>query len=319
MKFVVLGTSGFTLSCTRALLDAKASVCALINLPKGLLPLHPAPVASFARTNKIPYHEVSDINSSASISLIKKYAPDYIFSTWPKIIGGKVLCIPRAYTIGTHPAALPFNRGRHPLHWMIVLGIKHTKLSYFAMDEGVDSGRLLLQVPFSIGHSDTIADAVSKMNRTGYTGTRMLCKRLRNNSLFKGSIQQASLANYWRKRTLHDVLLDMRMSTDAIARTVRSFSPPYPCAKLIFENHILDVCNASIVRPKISAAHFKRMEHGKIIAARQRMVVLKTDDGIIELNFKNPIPKAMTKAKCIHPPSKYISKWAGALVNQLSQ
>ena len=72
--------------------------------------------------------------------------------------------MPNNFSIGTHPTALPFNRGRHPLHWVIDLGISETKLSFFKMDEGVDTGNIILQCPFQIDEGDEIEDVNSKMN-----------------------------------------------------------------------------------------------------------------------------------------------------------
>jgi len=303
MKFVVLGTSEFTIRCAQALLDSGMDV-SLISMPKNALPLNSANILEFAQAHKIPYNEIEDINNSEAIDVIKKYQPDYIFSSWPRIIKKDVIQIPKM-VIGTHPTELPHNRGRHPLHWLIILGLSESKLSFFSMDEGVDTGRVLLQIPFSITKNDTVSDLISKVNELAYEGTKKLCEQLKSSP--EGIEQDHTKANYWRKRTPHDVILDLRMSSSIILRTVRSFAPPYPCAKLIFENNILPITKAAVANTNLTEKEIRRIEPGKIIRAEGKKITVKVDDSIMQLET-NELPQSLLEAKYIHPPTKYLAK-----------
>lgn len=313
MRFVVLGTSEFTLSCLQALIDSKAEVCGLISLPKEDRPLNSADIRGFAKERGIDYQEAKDINSQAAIEIVKSYQADYLFSSWPKILSKEVLAAVENFCIGSHPGDLPFNRGRHPLHWLIALGINQTKLSFFIVDQGIDSGKILLQVPLEIDPGDTIDSLNSKLNTAGYQGTAELCQQLRINPLPEGLNQDQGMANYWRKRSSHDITLDLRMSADMILRTVRSFASPYPCANLIFENQVIKISQASIVDDK----DVESMEHGKIIGVCGKKIRIKVDDAVIELESKDPLPTLLNKAGYIHPPGKYLLKWPKELASQL--
>lgn len=308
MKFVVLGTSEFTIHCSKALLDSGAEVSLLVSMPQHSLPLNSADIPGFAKSRNIPYCEIEDINSHDSISIIQKYKPDYILSSWPKILKDRILNMPRMYCIGTHPTELPYNKGRHPLHWMIVLGFHKSKLSFFRMDEGVDTGRLLLQMPFSISQNDSIHNVLSKLNDVAYKGTKKLLERLKN--FPEGTPQDNMKANYWRKRTIHDLILDLRMPSNLILRIVRSFSLPYPCAKLIFRNYVIPISNALIVQTDLSDKELLRIEPGKIIDIEGMRIRVKAEDGIVDLESTAKIPSSLLKAKYIHPPSKYIAEWS---------
>ena len=278
-------------------------------MPACALPNNSADVSQFAQAHNIPYHEIEDVNDSHSVAMIRGYAPDYLFVSWPKLLCRDVLEIPRLYCIGTHPTDLPYNRGRHPLHWLIVLGIQHTKLTFFEMDKGVDAGKVLLQIPFEIASRDTIGDVVVKMNQAAYMGTRTLCERLRENPRYSGEKQDHSKGNSWRKRTPHDVTLDLRMSSNVIVRIVRSYAPPYPCANLLFEKDIVKISDAIIVEPDMATEDLQRLEPGKIIRAEQRSITVKAEDGIIILIAKNELPQSILSAKYIHPPSLYMQNW----------
>ena len=308
MRFIMLGNSEFTLHCTKALLDSGSDVCAMISMPNHSRPSNSADIALFSKQKGLSYHEIEDINSPESLTLLSTYSPDYIYCEWPRILGENVLNIPKGYCIGTHPTDLPYNRGRHPLHWCICLGISTTSLSFFRMDKGVDTGDILLQISFPITPDDSIADLNNKMNRAAYRGTRELHEKLLADIAYTGKRQNHNLANYWRKRTPHDVTIDLRMSGDLIIRTVRSYTLPYPCANLIFEKNIIKIVHATLVSVDISFEQLQRIEPGKIINIDQNTIRVKVDDGIIDLECLSKIPGELLKARYIHPPSMYISK-----------
>jgi len=317
MNVIVLGTSHFTLSCAKAIIDSQVRLSGLISMPAHAVPLNSADVSGFAREQVIPYHEIEDINSSASLKVLRSYAPDYIFSSWPKLLTKDVLDVPRWFVIGTHPTELPFNRGRHPLHWIIVQGISETKLSFFQVDESIDTGKILLQVPVVINRDDSIVDLIAKVNAAGYDGTQQLFRRLVENPAYEGVEQNHGLANYWRKRTPHDVTLDFRMSSDSVVRIVRSLMPPYACANLIFEKYVIKIRQAALPSIIMSPSELERIEPGKIISTDNRRIRIKAADGIVELEYVGQLPESLLRAKYLHPPSKYFSQWAEELSAQL--
>ena len=309
MELIVLGTSEFSLSCARAVLDSGQTISAVISLPQHLMPLNPVNMAAFAKTQGIPYYEIDDINSQSTIDLLKKLSPDYILCSWPKLVRREVLEIPRRFCIGDHPTSLPYNRGRHPLHWLIAMGHHETKMSFFKMDEGIDSGPILVQVPFSIETTDKIDTVVDKMNQAAYTGIKKLMEKISHDPLYEGEKQNQDKANYWRKRSVHDLIIDMRMPADLILRTVRSFSPPYPCAKFIFKEHILNIQDANLAKTHLSSEEVKRIEPGKIMSWEGKKVQIKADDAIVELECDVDLPADLRAANYVHPPTKYMAEW----------
>ncbi|MBI3021756.1 MAG: methionyl-tRNA formyltransferase [Candidatus Omnitrophica bacterium] len=315
MRFVVLGASEFALRCAGAIIDSRAEVRALISTPPHARPNNSTDVSAFASERRIPYYEMEDVNVPDSANLIRELSPDYILSAWHKILKREILGIPRFGCIGTHPTELPFNRGRHPLHWLIALGISNTTLTFFRMDEGVDSGNVLLQIPFQIAPDDCIDDAVSAMNEAAYEGTKSLCARLLRDPDYAGTKQDHTVANSWRKRTPHDVTIDLRMSADIIRRTIQSFAPPYPCANLLFEGHMIKVSRASIaaLTTELAPDQLRRLEPGRVIAVAGNTVRVKVDDAIMDLECRGPLPSRVFEAKYIHPPSKYLAEWPRVL------
>lgn len=309
MKFVVLGTTEFAKQCVRGLMDGGQKVLLFVSMRKELRPENSVDIKEFSLEKGIDYLEVEDINSPESIFAIQSYAPEVIFSAWPKILKPPILRVPRFCVIGSHPTALPFNRGRHPLHWEIVLGFHQSSLTFFRLDEGVDTGRILLQVPYEINSEDTIAALVSKVNSVAYQASHHLGQLLSTAGVPEGLEQDHRQANYWRKRTRHDVTIDLRMSAEQIIRTVRSFTFPFPCAMLLFEQHVLHVVQASLAPTVYSLEELQRMEPGKIIRASDRVIRVKAIDQIVDLLCQESLPVGLLSAKYVYPPTKYLVEY----------
>tara|TARA_Y100000588_G_C14230714_1_gene915151 strand:- start:367 stop:1359 length:993 start_codon:yes stop_codon:yes gene_type:complete len=320
MNVIVLGTTNFSLKAAEGFLDNGYHISALINMPENVRPQNSANVKEYASYRKIAYYEIEDVNSQASIDILSSQSPDLIFLSWPKIIQSQVIQVPKYCCIGTHPTNLPFNRGRHPLHWLITQGIPETKLSFFVVDEGVDTGDILLQQSINIKENDTISDVSNRIDEAVYEGVSGLVDTL--NEFESGyeadkntkindycKVQDPKLANYWRKKTPFDVTLDFRLSTQDLIRIVRSFTLPFPCANLIFEDYIIKVIEAyegNYTNYNLSVP-INYIEPGKIIQVKSNHIIVKTNDGFVELVCRDKLPKKLKSAKYIHPPIKYLS------------
>ena len=112
-------------------------------------------LSPLCRKHRIPVTYTPDINSDESIIWIKKLVPDIIFCFgWSRLLKSNVLNVAPKGVVGYHPATLPANRGRHPLIWALVLGLKQTGSTFFFMDEGSDSGDILSQLQIKITETD---------------------------------------------------------------------------------------------------------------------------------------------------------------------
>ena len=68
-----------------------------------------------------------NINDEETLEFVRSKAPDVIYCFgWSRLIGKELLALPPYGVIGFHPAAIPANRGRHPLIWALALGLDKT-------------------------------------------------------------------------------------------------------------------------------------------------------------------------------------------------
>jgi methionyl-tRNA formyltransferase len=306
MKIVAIGTSKFLISCVTGLTNAGHEIICLISQPEVCLPVNSVDVKKYAELLGAKYFEVEDINSDMSMKYLKELKPDIIFSAWPKLIKKEILSIPKYCVIGSHPTSLPCNRGRHPLHWQLVLKIKESLLSFFMMDEGVDSGPILLQKPYSIELNDNIKSLNDKLDQLAPKAAEELGELLHIKPFPSGQVQDHSVSNVWRKRTLYDVTIDFRMQGGDIISLVKSFSEPFSHAMICTENSMLYVVDARVNSEEIYSNNLTNIEPGKILYSEKKVLKVKVADCIVDFVLLNKLDKDFYTKSYLHPPAKYI-------------
>jgi len=299
-SFLVLGNSRLTKAFTDEI-NKQFFLSGVISTTPEKRQLNSLDLKKYCEQKKIKFLTYNNLNSERGNLLLKKFKPDFIVSTWPYILSKNTVNIPKCLFIGTHPTNLPSNRGRHPLHWLICLGFKTSKISFFKIDSKVDHGPLLIQKSFKVFPDKPISATEKMMIKSAKRALRKLLKMLKNNSI-STKMQNHRNANYWRKRTVHDVILDPRMDHNVILRTVNSFCKPYPEAILIFNDQIYRIKKARVLP---SPPDLKRMEFGRIKAAKKNMLILRMGNRLIELHLNKKIPLITKKNNCVHPPSYY--------------
>lgn len=217
-------------------------------------------LSSLAEEHGIDCKYVKDINAPHILDWIESLKPEVIYCFgWSSLIKKQLLNLSPLGVIGYHPAELPMNRGRHPLIWALVLGLRRTASTFFKMDEGADSGDILSQYFIPIEREDYAADLYEKIIETAkkqvYELTYQLAKREHT-----FTAQDHSKANLWRKRGIADGRIDFRMSSDAIYNLIRGLSKPYVGAHIDFQEKEFKVWTA-----KTCDDLYPNFEAGKVI------------------------------------------------------
>lgn len=174
--------SNFSHPSLRALLAAGIEVCAVVvpavahgvsepalrrlEVPsrrRVLLPVNQSmlhtSVQQLAWEQRIPLWEVARLSDPAVIELVNGYQPDLIcVACFPLLIPPALLAIPRLGCLNVHPSLLPDNRGPEPLFWTFRLGYEQSGVTIHLMDEGLDSGPIVLQESFDLPDGITYAE-----------------------------------------------------------------------------------------------------------------------------------------------------------------
>ena len=227
---------------------------------------------------KVFYYTGTESNNEM-VDWIKTLSPNVIFCFgWSHLLPVEIFNLAPLGTIGYHPASLPANRGRHPIIWSLVLGLKSTSSTFFKIDEGADSGEIVSQENTYIDENDDAMGLYTRLEKIAVKQVRTICQEVSEGKLSLRA-QDHNKANYWRKRTEKDGEIDWRMSSRSIHNLVRGISKPYPGAFFVFENEKVRVWKARIYEEEVPL----NFEAGKILKVHGSCFVVKTGEGAIEI------------------------------------
>lgn len=221
-----------------------------------------------------------NINDLETLEFVRKKAPDVIYCFgWSQLIGKELLSIPSYGVIGFHPAAIPLNRGRHPLIWALALGLNKTASSFFVMDEGADTGDIISQKEIVIEYEDDAQILYDKVLQTAKEQVIEITELISKDALIRIP-QKPGGGNAWRKRGRMDGQIDWRMTCEGIYNLVRALTHPYVGAHFMYGDKEVKVwkCQTDI------SDKYKNVEPGKILRVNSETdFVIKAYDGTIHI------------------------------------
>jgi methionyl-tRNA formyltransferase len=235
MKFAFVSCVQIGLSCMESIYNVNGTLDLIISIPdeKSKKKSGRIYVDDFAAKNNIPVVKSNHVNDAAVIEAIKAHDIDWLFIIgWSQIASKEVIGAPNIGVIGAHPTLLPVGRGRAAIPWAIIKGLNITGVSFFKMDEGVDTGLILGQEEVVIKPDETAFTLYNKVNAAHETLIEKLFLDLRKNKI-KGIVQDESKATYWEGRKPNDGEIRLSMTIDEVDRLVRATTKPYPGAFII--------------------------------------------------------------------------------------
>jgi methionyl-tRNA formyltransferase len=284
VKIIYVGLVDFSYHCLTEVIKNHGNVVGIITSRNQNNNADFKDLTPFSVKYKIPIFYCKNINSVETIDWIKQLVPDIIFCWgWSQIIQEDLINVAPMGIVGTHPSLLPKNRGRHPLIWAKFLGLKETGLTFFFMDKGVDSGNILSQSKFNIEEVDDAMSLYEKMKRSATVQIQEFLPKLINND-YNSLSQDTEKANYWRKRSCKDGLIDWRMSGDAIINLVRALTKPYVGAQAEYKEHTITIWKAYLC--KIEG--ISHLEPGKILKTLNGKLIVKCYDCAILIEDYDP-------------------------------
>jgi methionyl-tRNA formyltransferase len=229
MRIVFMGTPEFSVPSLAALLASEHTVVGVVtqpDRPKGRgQALAESPIKQLATRHKIPILQPLKMKDPTFLETLASWKPDLIAVTaFGRILPKVVLDLPPKGCINVHASLLPKYRGAGPIQWALIRGERETGITTMLMDEGMDTGAILLQEKVSITPDDT---AVTLSAKLAEVGGRLLVETLAR--LEKGMVtpqpQDSSRATMAPLLKKEDGLLDWTMPAPDLANRVRGLSP----------------------------------------------------------------------------------------------
>jgi methionyl-tRNA formyltransferase len=248
-RIIFFGTPSFAIPTLQSLLNGRDQVVGIVTQPDrekgrgrkvgispvkelalrhGLNPLRPE------RVREGPFHEA-----------LRDLQPDVmVVVAYGQILPKSVLNIPKHGTVNVHASLLPKYRGAAPIAWAILNGEKVTGVTTMLLDEGMDTGDILLQTEVSIGDGDTCE---TLHDRLASSGAQLLSETLEG--MKAGEVQPASQdhskATYAPPFKKEDGHIDWKKEAVEIHRRVRAFNP-WPGAFTKWEDQLLKIYQGEI-------------------------------------------------------------------------
>lgn len=258
----------------------------------GLNPLKSSKVSGYCRLDDlalsagVPYFDFEKINHSNVLSIVQQWSPDILFVVGlSQIVRWDLLSIPKLGCVGFHPTWLPEGRGRAPVAWLTLEG-RPGAATFFLMDEGADSGPILIQEPFFVSNQDYAGDVVEKIESAIDVALDRWLPCLAAGR-WEPVSQQHELGTYYGRRSPEDGFIQWEWSAQQIQSLVRAASDPHPGAYTYADHRKL-----IIWRAEVDLHTPYRGVTGRILEGDQsRGWLVQTGDGLIRLTeVEFPLP-----------------------------
>src|SRR5207237_3183559 len=172
MRIVFMGTPESAVPSLRRLIDDGHEIAAVWTQPdkpagRGKK-LHISPVKQFAIERNLTVHQPAKIKNDEAKSLFASHNADVaVVVAYGKILPQEFLDAPRRGCINVHFSLLPKYRGAAPVNWAIVNGEHETGVTTMQIDEGLDTGAILLQRATPIAPDETAPQLLARMSTLG--------------------------------------------------------------------------------------------------------------------------------------------------------
>ena len=173
MRIVFMGTPDFAEKSLQALWSSGFEIEAVVtnpDKPQGRgMKLVSSPVKKFAEEKNIKIFQPLKVRKNSEfIDEIKKINPDVIcVVAYGKILPKELLDIPRLGCINVHGSLLPKYRGAAPIQWAVLNGDKKTGITTMYMNEGMDTGDMILKEEVEIGNNETTGELWERLSNVG--------------------------------------------------------------------------------------------------------------------------------------------------------
>ncbi len=254
MRIVFAGTPDFSVPALDALVTAGHEVVAVYTQPdrpagRGRQ-LRESPVKRRAVELKIPVRQPESLKQAAEVDALRALNAELmVVVAYGLILPREILAIPRLGCINVHASLLPRWRGAAPIQRAIMAGDTQTGVSIMQMDEGLDTGPVLLQVTIDISADETGGSLHDRLAQAG--GDALIDAINGLAALDNGATgivptpQDNDQASYASKLSKAEALIDWSQSAKKLAHMVRAMNP-WPVAETSWRGKQLRIWEATV-------------------------------------------------------------------------
>ncbi|MBO7178926.1 MAG: methionyl-tRNA formyltransferase [Clostridia bacterium] len=282
MKIVYMGTPDFAVKPLEALIENKYEVVGVFTQPdkpvgrKAILT--PPPVKVVATENNIPVFQPDSLKNGEGVKILQELNPDVVIVVaYGKILPKDFLEFAKFGCINIHGSILPKYRGAAPIQWSVLDGEEYAGVTSMQMNEGLDTGDILLIEKTKIDPDETSGDLYERLT---VLGADVLLKTL--DALKKGALnpikQDDSLSSYAKMLDKSLSKIDWNLSAQIVHNKIRGLDP-WPVALTVFEGKNLKLFRSRLLNEEYNkpAGSVYQSKDGIIVVCGDKKAVLITE------------------------------------------
>lgn len=294
MKLIFMGTPDFSVGTLEALIEAGHTISLVVSQPdkpKGRgHELQPTPVKEVALKHNLPIYQPAKLRGEQAEEMIESTEADAIVVVaFGQLIPKSILQMKRYGCINVHASLLPKYRGAAPIQWAVIDGEEKSGVTIMQMDEGLDTGDMLLKKEIPLDEKETGGSLFDKLSQVGAKACVEALEKLEKGQLTPEK-QGESPTAYARMLTKDMGRIDFTQSAESIERLVRGLNP-WPSAYTKLNGKTLKIWSADVVKSpagsKESLAGLEAKEKdpapGSVAAVTKTAILVACGEGMLAI------------------------------------
>lgn len=272
MKIIFMGTPDFSVGTLEALIEAGHEITLVVSQPdrpKGRgHELVPTPVKETALRHNLRVYQPERLKGALAEEMLQKMEADVIVVVaFGQIIPKAILNMKKYGCINVHASLLPKYRGAAPIQWAVINGEKESGVTIMQMDEGLDTGDMLLKAAIPLDEKETGGSLFDKLSALGATLCVEALKKLEAGELTPQK-QGETTTDYAKMLTKDMGHLDWTRPAEELERLIRGLSP-WPSAYTQLQGKTLKIWGADVCQEdaKGSCGEIVRVDKDAIYVA----------------------------------------------------
>lgn len=286
MRVLFMGTPDFAVPTLQALIESEHEVVGVVtqpDKPKGRGgKMQYSPVKELAVEAKLPVYQPDRVRDEAFLFEVRRLYPDVIVVVaFGQILSKEILEIPEYGCLNVHASLLPKLRGAAPIQWSVIQGDKESGVTIMQMDEGLDTGDILMTRRYPLEEKET---GGSLFERLAAFGGPMILKVLEDAQA--GNLhpipQKDEEHTYAKMLTKAVGEMDFTKSAVELERLIRGLNP-WPSAYTHLHGKMLKVWEADVIPWQELSEEQQSSAPGMILAVEKDSFTVQTGEGALRL------------------------------------
>ncbi len=287
MRIVFMGTPDFATETLKALIESKHEVVGVVtqpDKPKGRSgKLQETPVKEMALQYGITVYQPKRVKEPEFVQVLEKLAPDVIIVVaFGQILSKDILELPKYGCLNVHASLLPKLRGAAPIQWSVIDGDRESGVTIMQMDEGVDTGDMLLVRKYTLDAKETGGSLFDRLATFGGPMILEVLEQAQAGTLHPvpQNHEEHTHAKMLSKETGR---IDFKQSAVQIERLIRGLNP-WPSAYTYLGDKMLKLWDADVVTAEKAAEQgIAQAEPGTIVSVTKEKLLIQTGDGCLSV------------------------------------